>query len=65
LVEGADVLKKSMIDPPSGWRYGFPKEIPQDQLGRVSEWLLEQGYPKWLLESFGDKFRYRMWETDE
>ena len=53
-----------MIDPPSGWRYGFPKEIPQDQLGRVEAWLLEQGYPQWLLESFGDKFRYRMWEEE-
>ena len=25
-------IKKSvkMIDPPSGWKYGFPKPIPED-----------------------------------
>lgn len=58
-------MKKTMVDPPGGWRYGFPKEIPKDQFVRTEEWLIEQGYPKWLIESFGGKFRYRMWETDE
>ena len=58
-------MKTSMIDPPSGWRYGFPKPIPQDQFGRVEEWLVENGYPQWLIDSFEGRFRYRMWEVDE
>lgn len=36
---------KRMIDPPGGWRYGFPKvydPLPKETLG---EWLLRNGYP--------------------
>ena len=29
-----------MIDPPSGWKYGFPKPLP-DEVENVKEWLLE------------------------
>lgn len=35
---------KVLIDPPSGWMYGFPKEVEED-----SDWeevLKEAGYPK-------------------
>lgn len=35
-----------MIDPPSGWRYGFPKRIPREHQHRTLDWLVEQGYPK-------------------
>jgi hypothetical protein len=57
------MTKKLMIDPPSGWRYGFPKELPEDQRSRATEWLIEQGYPKWLTE--GNHFDCRMWEEDK
>lgn len=30
-----------MIDPPSGWLYGFPKPIPDD-VKDVKEWLIQQ-----------------------
>jgi len=33
-----------MVDPPSGWKYGFPKPLPKGVDYR--EWLLEQGYPE-------------------
>ena len=44
----------TMIDPPSGWRYGFPKALPEGwdkytQEGRV-HWFLNQGYPQWLID---------------
>lgn len=34
------------IDPPSGWKYGFPR--PYDPvLGQsIDEWLLANGYPQ-------------------
>lgn len=41
-------MKQLIIDPPSGWRYGFPKPVPQDILGNdelLSKWFIEQGYP--------------------
>lgn len=35
-----------MIDPPSGWRYGFPKAYDKAVDGSVREWLLKNGYPE-------------------
>jgi len=49
-----------MIDPPSGWKYGFPKEIPED-VENTTQWLVDNGYPKKLIESFGGSFYVRGW----
>ena len=38
-------MKKKIIDPPQGWRYGFPKVLPDD-VKDLRAWLLEQGYPE-------------------
>ena len=54
-----------MIDPPRGWMYGFPKPIPDDRRQDVINWLIEQGYPKQLIEELGEHFYCRYWETDE
>lgn len=37
-----------LIDPSSGWRYGFPKRLERDLNSRheLIEWLLENGYPR-------------------
>lgn len=51
------------IDPPSGWRYGFPKVWNSEEVDNVEDFLRENGYPvkdipfacKWL----------RMWEAQE
>ena len=53
------------IDPPSGWKYGFPKIIPPEHQSRTLEWLVEQGYPKKLLDSMGDYFICRYWNGEE
>lgn len=40
---------KLFVDPPSGWRYGFPKECPEDVFQSNEDfrkWLLDQGYPE-------------------
>jgi len=47
-----------LIDPPGGGNYGFPKEVPSDIdskafWARLSEWLVENGYPAEMLEPFG------------
>jgi hypothetical protein len=54
-----------MIDPPSGWRYGFPKPIPEERKNDSLVWLVEQGYPKHLIDELGEHFYCRYWETDE
>ncbi len=35
----------TMIDPPGGWRYGFPKPTPPEGTD-LRAWLLEHGYPE-------------------
>lgn len=34
-----------MIDPPSGWKYGFPRKYEGDKDGDMGEFLLHHGYP--------------------
>lgn len=38
------------IDPDSGWKYGFPKQAPdnlrQMSIDELDAWFVENGYPK-------------------
>jgi len=40
----------TFIDPPMGWRYGFPKPIPDGWNDMTpserNDWFVEQGYPR-------------------
>jgi hypothetical protein len=55
-----------MIDPPSGWRYGFPKEMPEDLKPEdINEWIVTEGYPKEIIEELGEYFHYRIWEKPD
>lgn len=58
-------VKVTMIDPPSGWKYGFPMSIDLiESKGRVLEWLVEQGYPQKEIDACGNYFYCRYWETE-
>ena len=57
--------KVTMIDPPSGWRYGFPKVIPDDRRKDVTAWLVENGYPQYEIDNWGNDMVCRYWEADE
>lgn len=35
----------TVIDPPEGWRYGFPKRLPEGTIN-FEQWLVMNGYPK-------------------
>ena len=52
------------IDPPSGWKYGFPKPIPDDVVD-FEDWLVSEGYPRAEIEKMGDYFFCRQWESDD
>lgn len=50
-----------LIDPPSGWKYGFPKSISKAEYksfkgNQLNNWLIKNGYPAKEIESYGDKF---------
>tara|TARA_B110000977_G_scaffold183579_1_gene246377 strand:+ start:323 stop:553 length:231 start_codon:yes stop_codon:yes gene_type:complete len=60
-------MKTTMVDPPSGWKYGFPKALPNPlpQPWSLTLWLISEGYPEIELAKHGDFFQYvRMWEVD-
>ena len=54
----------TIIDPPSGWKYGFPKPIPEDRKDDVLVWLVEQGYPQSEIDGLGDYFSCRYWKQE-
>lgn len=60
-----DMMKNTvrMIDPPSGWKYGFPKAIPST-VENVLEWLVENGYPQAEIDACGEHFYCRYWEKE-
>ena len=35
-----------MVDPPSGWRYGFPKRWDPVKAPDLKEWFISEGYPE-------------------
>ena len=51
--------KLILIDPPLGWKYGFPKAVTQEQYKEITnlkEWCIENGYPKGEADSYGECF---------
>lgn len=67
-----------MIDPPSGWKYGFPKALPSEEViyyggsdygvkesFNINGWMIQEGYPKEEIESLGEQFWCRHWIENE
>lgn len=40
------MTKPVIVDPPSGWRYGFPLAWDKDKHPDFRQWLIESGYPE-------------------
>jgi len=59
------MTKRLIVDPPSGWRYGFPKEMPQGMtIEEENQWFLENGYPQKLIDDGMLKY-CRMWYSED
>lgn len=52
-----------LIDPPSGWKYGFPKPYDNPTNIPVAQWLIENGYPKSELNKDGNPYWVRYLQT--
>jgi hypothetical protein len=57
-------MSKIWIDPPSGWRYGFPKIYSEAVEGPFYSWLVREGYPQAEIDSFGNNFWCRQWNVE-
>ena len=52
------------VDPPSGWKYDFPKVCPDGE-EPTNEWLVKNGYPQEEIDRMKDYFMVRYWSADE
>lgn len=54
-----------MCDPPMGWKYGFPKPLPDEHGAWTEEqmdnWFIAEGYP---VEELKFMKYCRYWETE-
>ena len=56
------------IDPPSGWKWGFPKTVTLEEYEKIKdlkEWCVQMGYPKSETDSLGESFYVRTFESFE
>lgn len=58
-------MKKIWIDPPSGWKYGFPKLWDSAEEPDCMAWLVREGYPQSEIDSLGEHFYTRQWYDEE
>jgi len=56
------MTNKLWIDPPEGWRYGFPRIWDAEQYPDLEKWLVRMGYPADHVD-FAMKY-CRQWEVD-
>ena len=54
-----------LIDPPEGHKYGFPKKMSKEDyenqhLKSLTQWCIENGYPKEVVEEYDDCFFVRV-----
>jgi hypothetical protein len=51
-----------LVDVPDGWRYGFPKIVPEWlKPEQMDAWIVEQGYPRSVRDSSCPELIYRFW----
>jgi hypothetical protein len=51
------------VDPPSGWRYGFPRLYDPATDGDMVEWMISNGYPETLARQ-GLACTFTEWKED-
>lgn len=57
---------QTLYDPPSGWRYGFPKPYAPQPGESLADTLLRDGYPQHEIDNGGAKYcRFIGWDLGE
>ena len=55
---------RKWVDPPEGWRHGFPKIFDPDKDGDLYDWLIREGYTEQDITDSGKYFYTRQWDVD-
>lgn len=52
-------MKEILVDPPQGWKYGFPKYYTptEDEPLPSREWFIKNHYPGWLFDQHDGRYR--------
>jgi hypothetical protein len=60
-------IKSNMIwvDPPEGWKYGFPAIYDPNADGQMSEWIVKKGYPLEKIKEYGESWSVRCWPVEQ
>lgn len=58
------MTQEMMYDPPTGWRYGFPKIYRPVEGETIEDTLERDGYPRAMADDFGGK-HCRFWHVEE
>ena len=53
------------VDPPEGWKYGFPAIYDPDTDGQMSDWIISKGYPIQIIKEYGEQWMVRCWPAEE
>jgi hypothetical protein len=63
---GQEIQGEHMIwvDPPEGWRYGFPAIYDPEKDGQMSDWIVRKGYPLQTIKEYGESWAVRCWPVE-
>jgi hypothetical protein len=52
------------VDPPEGWKFGFPAIYDPDTDGQLSDWVVRKGYPLLTIKEYGESWAVRCWPVE-
>ena len=52
------------VDPPEGWRYGFPAIYDPVKDGKMRDWIVRKGYPLLTIKEYGESWMVRTWPVE-
>jgi len=58
-------MTKLWVDPPEGWKHGFPAIYDPETDGQMSEWIVRKGYPLLTIKEYGEQWHIRCWPAEE
>ena len=58
-------MSKLWVDPPEGWKHGFPAIYDSETDGQMSEWIISKGYPVQTIKEYGEQWHIRCWSAEE
>ena len=63
---GQEIQGEHMIwvDPPEGWKYGFPAIYDPVNDGKMRDWIVRKGYPLLTIKEYGEQWMVRTWPVE-